>query len=435
MKNKISAITAKFILSTGILAFVSASAVAQDIKTDTVYIPERAVLLHGDKNNVDKDVMAIFYSREDLAFNDPDAPRFLFLDRQGKVAFGIGGQLYATASYDFAGAVDGSGFATYDIDVPANPANRSRLGADLSHSSLFIKLVGKSSKLGMYQVYFQSNFTGTSGGYGFMLKQAYATINHLTVGLTNSTFVDPSTQSPTIDSEGPSGQIGGKNILFRYITPTRKGFTGAVSVELPKTTYTTNDYTERLSARVPDIPAYVQYSWKPGQHLRLSGIFRDMAYRDLKTGKNILTPGYGVKLSAITDVDQYGIVQLFGHIAYGKGIGQYVNDLSGNGYDLVFNTASGKMEAPGMLGWTAGVYVNATSKLMFTGAFSRSQVYDCAQLGADSYRYGQYVDVNGFYNIDPNFRVGAEYLHGWRNNYDGRTGQANRFNVLLQYSF
>lgn len=409
--------------------------ISQVNETDTVFIPERAVMLHGDQKTADKDVMAVFYSRENLAFNDPDAPRFLFLDREGKVVFGIGGQLYATGSYDFKGAVDGPGFETFDISVPDNPANRSRLGADLSHSSLFIRLVGKSTKLGMYEVYFQSNFTGNDGGYGFLLEQAYATLNHLTLGLTNSTFVDPGSQAPTIDVQGPSGQIAGKNVLFRYKTSVRKGFSGALSVELPKYTYTLSEGTERLSPRVPDVPAYVQYSWKTGQHIRLSGIFRDLGYRDLKTGKNILKPGYGIQLSAISDVDQYGIVQFFGHMAFGRGIGQYVNDLSGNGYDLVYDSRSGTMTAPEMMGWTAGLYVNATKKLMFTGSFSRSQVYRMRHLGDDSYRYGQYVDVNGFFNIDPNFRVGAEYLHGWRKDYSGQTGQANRLNVLLQYSF
>lgn len=406
-----------------------------EMDNDTLYVPERAVILHGNPRVIDRDVMAVYYSREDLAPNDPDAPRFLLLDKQGKVAFGIGGQLYATGSYDFAGSVDDSGFATYDISVPRDPAHSSRLGGDLSHSSLFMKLVGKTTRFGMFQVYFQAGFTGDTGGYGFKLKQAYVSVGHVTVGLTNSTFVDPSTQAPGIDPEGPSGQISSKNVLFRYTTPSRKGFSGALSLEIPRPTYTLSPTTEALSVRVPDIPAYVQYSWAPGQHLRLSGIFRDLAYRDLKTGKNMLRPGYGVMLSTITDVDRLGIVQLFGHAAYGRGIGQYVNDLGGNGYDLVYDAKAGSLEAPEMMGWTVGLIVNATSRLQFTGAFSRSEVFGLEHLGADSYHYGQYLDVNSFYDFDANFRIGAEYLHGWRHDYNDETGNANRFNILVQYSF
>lgn len=420
------------------VAMASAEASAQDIipaNTDTLYVPERAVIIRGDAKTADRDVMAVYYSREDLAPNDPDAPRFLLLDKQGKIAFGVGGQFYATGSYDIRGAINSNGFSTYDIPVPSDPELRSRLGADVSHSSIFAKLVGKTKKFGMFQVYFQANFTGNNGGYGFKLKQAYATLGHLTVGLTNSTFVDAATQAPTVDTEGPSGQISGKNILFRYTTPVRKGFSAALSVELPQASYTLSDQTKELSARVPDIPAYVQYSWGAGQHLRISAIFRDLAYRDLKTARNKLQPGYGVKLSTITNIDTYGTVQLFGHIAYGKGIGQYVNDLGGNGYDLVYDETAGTMKAPEMMAWTAGLAVNATSKLQFTGAFSRAEVYDLKYLGEDSYHYGQYLDVNAFYSFDANLRFGAEYLHGWRKDYSGLTGNANRLNLLVQYSF
>lgn len=413
--------------------FLSQAAVNE--KNDTLYVPERAVILHGDKNIADKDVMAVFYTREDLAPNDPDAPRFLLLDKQGKIAFGIGGQLKATASYDMRGSIKGTGFSTYDIPVPDNPAQRSGMTADLSRSSLFLKLVGKSSKLGMFQVYFQANFTGDNGGYGFKLKQAYATLGHFTLGLTNSTFVDAATQAPTVDPEGPSGQVSSKNVLFRYITPVRKGWSGAVSLEMPSTTYTLSSETQALSARVPDIPVYLQYAWAPGQHFRISAIFRDMAYRDLKTGRNCLQPGYGVKLSTITNVDKYGIVQLFGHVAYGRGIGKYINDLSGNGFDLVYDESAGKLEAPQMMGWTAGVEVHATNRLNFTGAFSRAQLFGVDHLGGDTYRYGQYLDVNAFYNFNADFRIGAEYLHGWRKNYNDEMGTANRIDVLVQYSF
>lgn len=403
--------------------------------TEGFYIPERAVVLYGDSTRADRDVLAVFYNREDLEFSDPNAPRFLLMDRQGKIAFGIGGQLYATARYDFDGSINNGGFDTYDIPVGGGYAQNTRFGGDLSHSSLFLKLVGKSTKIGMYNIYFQANFTGNNGNYGFMLKQAYVSLGHFTAGLTNSTFVDGATQAPTIDNEGPSGQVSTKNILFRYTTPTRKGVSGAVSVEIPKTSYTTNASTEALSSRVPDIPAYIQYSWKQGQHVRLSGIFRDMPYRNIKTGKNKLVPGWGVKLSAITDIDPMGIVRFFGHFACGQGIGKYINDLSGNGFDLIPSENGTSLVAPEMMGWTAGLYINITSKLFFTGAFSRAQLFGAKHLGGETYRYGQYVDANCFYNVDDNFRVGAEYLHGWRKDYNDMCGSANRVNLLVQYSF
>ncbi|MCH5219373.1 MAG: porin [Muribaculaceae bacterium] len=422
----------------GLFVLFACAVVCLSVKalpTDTVYIPERAVVLYGDAKNADREVLAVFYSRENLAFSDPDAPRFLLMDRQGKIAFGVGGQLYGTVNYDFDGSIPGSGFSTYDISVPDNSVQHTRFGGDLSHSSLFMKLVGKAPKLGMYQVYFQANFTGNNGKYGFMLKQAYVSLGHFTAGLTNSTFIDAATKAPTVDTEGPSGQVSAKNVLFRYTSPTYKGFTAAASLEIPQTTYTTNAVTEALAARFPDIPVYIQYSWKPGQHVRLSGIFRDMAYRNTRVGANRMALGWGLQVSAIGDVCAGGMIQAFGHVAYGQGIAKYINDLAGNGYDLVPTYLGNRLTAPEMMGWTVGMYYNYSPQLFFTAAFSRAQLFNVRRLGGETYQYGQYLDVNGFYNFDSNFRVGAEYLHGWRHNFDGEGGSANRINLLVQYSF
>lgn len=411
---------------------------------DNGLIPRRAIILQGNPRDADDDVIGVFYSREDLDFNDPNAPRFLLLDRKGKVAFGFGGSLYAVGSYDFDGAIDSRDFTTYDIPVPRNPAERQRFGADASNSTLVAKLVGKSGRLGMYTVYFQAKFSGDNGKYGFTLKQAYAKIWRLTAGLTNSTFVDADAQAPTIDPQGDCGQVSEKNMLFRYTFPAYKGFGVAVSIEVPRASYTygykagadataENATSCSIAQRVPDIPAYIQYRWGKDSHVRVSAIFRDLAYRDLVSGKNHLVPGWGVKLSTLARAGS--IFQPFGHVSYGKGISSYVNDLSGNGYDLVPDEQSGKLKAIPSLTYTIGTYLNFTSKCFATCSFSRAQVFDCSAIGPDSYRYGMYAAANCFYDYDDNFRIGAEYLYGRRTNYDGSHAGANRIEVLLQYSF
>ena len=402
------------------------------------FIPQRAIIIHGDAAQADSSVIAVFYSRENLDFSDADAPRFLLLDRKGKVAFGVGGSLYAVGSYDFDGAVDDAGFTTYEIAVPNDPSVRQRFGADVSHSSLFAKLVGRSDRFGIYTVYIQAAFNGGDGGYGFKLKHAYASIGHLTAGLTTSTFIDGDVQAPTIDPQCAGGQVTDRSMLFRYTTPSYKGLRGAISVEVPKVSYSFADGADgqatakKIAQRVPNIPAYVQYGWDDESHVRLSAIFVDMAYRNLVEQKNVLSAGWGVKLSAIA---RLGMFRPFGHVSYGKGISQFINDISGQGLDMVPDTEAGKLKPVPSMTWTAGTYVNFTPKCFATASVSRSQIFDTSVLGPDSYRYGMYIAANAFYNFDSNFRVGAEYLHGIRNNRDGESGHANRVEVLLQYSF
>lgn len=415
---------------------------APDGKGASTLIPSRAVILYGDPSKADSAVLAVYYSCEYLDFNDPDAPRFMMLDREGKIAFGVGGSLYAIGSYDFKGCVDAPGFAPYDIAVPANPELRQRLAGNLGSSSLTANLAGKMPYFGTFKVYFQLKFNGDNGKYGARLKQAYAQLGHFTLGLTTSTFVDAVAQAPTIDPQGACGQIDDKQVLFRYTTPSWHGFNAATGVEIPDVSMTQatrmiggveTAVTKSIPQRVPVIPAYVQYSWKPGSHVRLAALFRDLCYRDLLSGENRFSAGYGVKASFIF---REGMFQPFGHFSYGKGISSFAADIADNGYDLAPEAgAPGRLHTIPSMTWTGGLYLHFTPNFFVTASASRCQVFDCSNLGGDSYRYGMFYCANAFYNLTDDLRVGIEYLHGKRSNYNGETGTANRLGLLCQFSF
>ena len=397
-------------------------------------IPSRAVILSGDETHPDHiGNVAAMYSRTNLAFEDPAAPRFLFLDKKGVVALGIGGYVKAVGEYDLCGAINSNDFITNMIPVPFNPAQRQRFGATAANSSIFLKLVTRETKVGRVIVYVQTNFTGNNGGYGLVLKQAYVTVGNVTLGKARSTFADGPAMAPTIDDQGPSGQTSAKNMMVRYNSPSYKGFSYAISAELPSAEYTLAAQTSAISQRFPDIPAYIQYEWDKGDsHLRLSGILRELSYRDQAAGSNHFRTGWGVQLSTITNV--VGGLQFFGHCTYGKGIATYINDLDGLGYDLIPD-GSGKLKAPASLGWTAGLQYNFTPDFFMTASYSQARLYNTSGMASDTYRYGQYIAADAFYNVISDLRVGVEYLHGTRNDISGLGGHANRLNAMVQYSF
>ncbi len=404
---------------------------AQELDEDS--IPTRAIIVAGDKSHPDhRNNIALMYSRENLAFEDPAAPRFLFLDKKGEVALGIGGYLKAVGEYDVDGAVDNNDFYTNMIPVPLNPAQRQRFGATAAHSTIFLKMVTRPTKVGRVIVYMQTNFTGPS--YGLRLKQAYVTVGHVTLGKARSTFADAPAMAPTVDDQGPSGQVTAKNMLVQYMSPSWNGFSFAASAELPDVSFTEGTQSASISQRFPDIPAYIQYAWDKGSsHIRLSGIMRQLSYRNLATQSNHFVTGYGVQISAITFFAPD--FNFFGHYTYGKGIASYVNDLADLGYDLIPSSAAGTLKAPGVAGWTAGLQYNFSPKLFATASYSRAQLYDTAGMSTDTYRYAQYIAANVFYNLWGDLRIGAEYLHGTRKNISGISGKANRFEAMLQYSF
>ncbi len=399
-------------------------------------LPERAVVVSGDPGQPGhRSNVAAMYSRENLAFEDPAAPRFLFLDKKGSVALGIGGYLKATGMYDFDGAVDNNDYYTNLIPVPTDPSQRQRFGATAAHSTIFLKLVTAPTRVGRVIVYIQTNFTGDNGGYGLELKQAYVTVGHVTLGKARSTFADGPSMAPTVDDQGPAGQVSAKNMMVQYASSDYKGFSAAISAELPSASYTTGSSAKSIAQRFPDIPLYVQYAWNKGvSHVRLSGILRELSYRDLTVGKNHFETGWGVQLSAVADI--VGGLKFFGHYTYGRGIGHYINDLSDEGFDLIPDYGNpGKLKAPAAAGWTAGLQYNFTDKFFMSGSYSRAQLYGTSGMADDTYRYGQYIAANAFYNVWGDLRLGLEYLHGTRKDKSGLSGKSNRIEAMLQYSF
>lgn len=415
------------------LLLIVAGALYASAAAQTSNVPERVIIISGDTaTSGHAENIAVMYDDSNSAFQDPAAPRFLFLDKKGTIALGIGGYMKAEGMYDFDGSIDDNGFVTNQIAVPRGVSGE-RFGATAAHSTIFLKLVTRPTRLGRVIVYVQTNFTGNNGGYGLKLVQAYASIGHLTLGKARSTFADGPAMAPTIDDQGPSGQVSAKNMLIKYETSIYKGLSAAVSVEMPSASYTMGNNTAAIAQRFPDIPAYIQYAWNKSQsHIRISGILRELSYRNEVAASNHFATGWGVQLSGVSDIA--GGLSVFGHYTYGKGITSYINDLSDLDYDLVPD-GNGKLKAPAAAGWTAGLQYNFNDDFFVSGAYSQARLYDCSHLGADTYRYGQYVVANAFYNVVPELQLGLEYLHGTRTNIDGQSGKANRVMAMIQYSF
>lgn len=419
----------------GALALMALSASAVTYP-DTVMIPQRAVTLSGQPEKSGS-LIAVLYSREDMHYSDPSAPRFLFFDREGKVALGIGGYVKGTMQYDFGGSSNtGSSFVPYCIPVPGNPAQRNQFFANANHSTIFLSMVGKSDVFGMYQVFVQTNFSGGGyNGYDLKLKQAYVRVGCVTAGLTNSTFVDGAAGTPTIEDQGPSGEMGGKNILLQYKPRLGEHVTMAVSAENPKVSSTFGEHAEEINQRVPDLPVYLQYAWNGGKsHVRASAIWRNMSYRDLAAKKNRFATGWGVQLSGLIAFCPQ--VTMFYQGAYGRGYASYVNDLSEGALDLIPDEdAPGKLTAPKMMNFEGGLSVNLTEKCYLTAAYSEAHLYGQQVLGGEAYKYGRYMSAAAFYDIVPDVTVGLEYNHGDRHNVNRESGRANMVIGMLKISF
>lgn len=366
--------------------------------------------------------------------HEPQAPRFLLMDRKGKFALGIGGYVRATAEYDFGGIVD-------DIDfIPAFIPNSSKIKnqfqMDTNTSTIFLKLVGHTKLLGDFIVYTAGNFRNGSNK-GFQLQNAYVSFRDITVGYTYGGFMDLGALPSTIDFQGPNGATFYRTTQLAYTYKGLKNFRFNASIEMPSVDGTTNSDLNINQQRMPDFTAYAQYGWNNSSHLRVGALIRSMTYTSSFCDKASSVTGFGVQASTTFNVGKKW--QVFGQATYGKGIGQYLNDISNLNVDIVPDPdKEGKMQALPMLGWYAGLQYNVCPKVFLSSTYSMSRLYSdngYPDAVGSTYHYGQYFVANMFWNVTSNMQVGAEYLRGWRNNFDNSTHHANRINLLVQYSF
>lgn len=369
-------------------------------------------------------------------FQDPRAPRFLFMDKEGKVALGIGGYVKGTMSVDMDGISDNIDFVTADIPAPSQTNMRNQFQMDASTSRIFLKLVGSNTKVGDFTVYLESDFRGKNGHqYDMRLRQAFVQFGGWKVGRSRTTFADAASCPPTIDFEGPSGAVSTKNTMIQYAHQFGKHWSTAMSIEAPSASYTTDkNLSESIKQRVPDIPSYVQYAWDGGKsHIRLSNLFRFLSYRNLEEGKNKFAFGWASQLSGMITFSKHW--KFYYQAAYGKGYADYLNDLGGEGYDLIPDGDTGNLEAPYALGLVGGIQYNIHKNLFLSASYSQCRLYDTESLPGSTYRYGQYVAANVFYEPINNCMVGFEYLYGSRHNTDKTSGTAHRINAMIQYHF
>lgn len=395
------------------------------------HVPERAVFLTGDTAHLNDKVYAVFYNTENLMFNDPSVPRFQFVDREGNTIFGVGGVAEGLVYYDFDGAINGSGFMTYNIPVPRNPAQVSQLGAGVSQSSIFMKLA-RATKVGVLSVYLQAEFSGGISGHDFNLKQAYVSLAGFTAGLANTAFTDPSAGVPTVDPSGPPGSLSGKNIQVSYHHQFNNNISGTLSLEVPQETMTYSSTTAAINQRFPDIPLNLQYTWYSGSHIRAAAILRNLSYRNIAVHENKTVTGWGVLVAGVAS--GYDTLDFLYQAGYGHGIGRYVHDLENNGFDLV-PSMNGGMEAPATLSLTSGVRFKPNKRLLVSGSYGYCRLYDTEAMGGDTYRRAGYGVVNAFYTPISDLQLGIEYLHGKRVNSDHSHGNANRIMAMIKYSF
>ncbi len=404
--------------------------------TRVVYIDGRPTsdsIIRAHRDSIIR-VINDFYYDQFRHFQDPDAPYFLFMSKEAGLSMGIGGSVRMRAYYDWNGAVPTSSFAPYTIPIPANPLSMRHFGTTPAGTSLFFRVIGQHSRIGSYQLYIETDFTGYQSR-GLKLKKAYAMVRDFTVGYASSTFSDPAAQPPVIDGAGNNHKFSHTAVLVRYMPCFKGRWHLGLSVETPETAVDQISASAKpRSEWLPDAAALVQYQWAPGQHVRLSGIVRSLPYRDISAGKDHNPAGWGVHLSSVA----HPALQLttYANLAAGRGIAGLGSDMQYGYYDLIPDpTDSSELYAPLTLGWSAGLQYNFRPELFVSVSASQTHLRCRKGTPGDEYKFGNFACANVFWYIMPRLSVAAELDFGRRANLSGAARNAWRANAMCAFTF
>lgn len=402
------------------------------------------------------DVAGILKKTRPVENKSIPVPKFAVKSANNNFILTIGGSITPVFGYDIGNNLykqsdAGISFVTSAIPVPATAGHKSDFYINPINGSVDMQIVGLAGTDNEISGYVK---IGTNGiDPSIVLQRAYITWRGFTAGMKLTLFQDDyACQPPTIDPEGPSGCVSNVAYEISYKSKSYDGFRFAIGLDMP-TFYSSNgyyrgkDYPEEDGKQVigtaeqliPDIPAWVEYSFSQWNRVRLSGILRNFAYRDLEAGKTRHMAGWGAMLSG--NLSPSSKVIFYYQFAYGRGIGNYLQDIAGKPLSFVPKDSElGRMSSSPMMGINFGVSYNPTPKLQFNAMASQSRIWNvreyCNALPeSENYRYALYAAVNCFYNITPYLQWGIEGLWGHRQTWNIGGAHDTRIQTQIAFTF
>ncbi len=399
-------------------------------------------------------------------------PKFVLRTDDRMFVMGIGGQLNAIVGADLGNDLynsNGAGvnFITQDIPVPAPKGKKGNFYINPFNSYLDLQVVGFGHTKNAISAYFKLGTDGMTSN--ITLQRCYISWRGLTIGQKLTLFQDGAAcQPPTIDPEGPSGDVSAVAYEISYISPSFKGFRFAIGLDKP-TFYTasgrylgdlnqstldffqnsgiTNDQVadaDYTNQNIPDIPAWIEYADpKNGNNrIRLSGMFRAFTYRDNVDKKTRVSPGWGLMVSGnLNPVDP---LILYLQVVYGKGLAKYIQDISGLPYGYTpqigkDGVPNGQMTPSPMMGWVIGATYNFSPRWQVNAVASMANIWKVGDYARQAeliqnYKNATYVAANVFYTMTSYLQFGLEYLYGHRQTYGHGGASDNRVQARISFT-
>jgi hypothetical protein len=292
--------------------------------------------------------------------------------------------------------------------------------------------------------------TGVDAGQTTMrLRHFYGEWGQILAGQTHSLFMDIDVFPNTIDYWGPSGMVFYRNVQIRW-TPWRTEHSHfAIAIERPGNDIDSGnirliegfeDAQIQNDEEVPDVTAQWRTDGDWG-HLQVGGILRKVGYEFRQTPADKWSSGsetgWGLNASAVLNVLEKDAVRL--QVVYGEGIASYMND---GGMDLAPQAQfSGSVltdvtaDAVPLMGVVAYYDHWWSDRWSSSIGYSFTEVDNTNFQDPASFHHIDYASGNLLYYPAENLMLGGELMWGQRENNDGASEDALRFQFTVKYNF
>lgn len=285
--------------------------------------------------------------------------------------------------------------------------------------------------------------SGNTNGYGFQLRHAYGSLGPLLVGQTWSNYMDVDAASESLDYLGAVGRVFVRQAQIRY-THDFGPVKASASVEAAlgnDSNFTPNSGISGVGgaavsthSSMPDFTLRGDYKYSDTGYVSLRGLFTQLnADRTVGVDNHTDTEyGYSVGVSGKQGVFDKDSINY--DINYGEGTGRYIFDIGSAGN--YFNTTTGDLETQDFFAATLGYRHVWSDKFYsnFFGGYVRNY-NDTAFSGASANKYVASGHANLFYQPAKAFKVGVEYMHGYRVIQNGQDGDLDRVETSFIYNF
>ena len=296
------------------------------------------------------------------------------------------------------------------------------------------------TKIGDIKLYVEGDYVSGTGA--FRLRHALISVGKWDVGQTWSNFADEDAWPNMTDYDGPPTGVWPRPTMVRYNALKGEKHSLAFSMEGPSLDYVINYEIDNVitttNQNIPDLTARYRYKTDK-HHFQLSGVYRNIRYKNLTDSSLFYQTGYG--LSASTGIAVFKNDRIHAQATIGKGIARYLVGFESRNWDAVA-IGTNQIELLPTTGGFIGYdhYWNKkktfSSTVVIGGVYIKNNVVD----EINSVKVGNFIEsywgvANLYWYPVNKLSVAIEYAGAYRKDYRGQDGYADRLQFMVMYSF